>query len=129
MNKLLTLCGVFLSVYAFAKDPMPISNSTMTDMNANNPVSNVNPLTEKWMSIRGVPAFDKVKVADLRELWKRRWQKILHKLIRSQTIQSLQVLKIRLLPWKKRDKLRKSTNHLWSMEFNDERCQISGSRN
>ena len=68
MRKLLSLCSVFISVYAFAQNPSAISMNTMKNSDSENTVNvtaDQNPLLAKWSGVYGgVPPFDKVKIAD-----------------------------------------------------------------
>ncbi len=68
MRKLLSLCSVFISVYAFAQNPSAISMNTMKNSDSESTVNltaDQNPLLAKWAgAYGGVPPFDKVKIAD-----------------------------------------------------------------
>lgn len=70
MRKLLTLFSLFLSVYAFAKDPVSLAKNTMNNTNTENSAETLDeqsPLLTKWQGpYGGVPAFDKVKISEFK---------------------------------------------------------------
>ncbi len=70
MRKLLTLCSVCISLYTFAKDPVALSKNNMNNTKTENSIltdADLNPMLEKWIGpFGGVPAFDKVKIADIK---------------------------------------------------------------